>query len=154
MTMADQHLLQDIGLTLLHSEIRPVYAVGSERRRILPGEPRALDMGTVGGDQNLEQAINMRLLTPRGELDGLAHPEYGSRLHELIGRQNTATVRNLVKLFILDSLQGEPRIEEVSEVTVTQAPGRRDGVSVVLRVVPAGADRTLTIGPFTLELER
>jgi phage baseplate assembly protein W len=154
MSMTDQHLLQDIGLTLKHSELRPVYAVGSERRRVLPGEERVLDMGTVGGDQNLEQAIIMRLLTPRGELDGLAHPEYGSRLHELIGRQNTPTVRNLVKLFILDSLQGERRIKEVSEVTVERAPGRRDGVSVLLRVEPVGAARTLTIGPFTLELER
>lgn len=152
--MADQHLLQDIGLTLLHSELRPVYAVGSERRRVLPGEERVLDLVTVGGDDNLEQAIVMRLLTPRGELSGLAHPEYGSRLHELVGRQNTATTRNLVKLFILDSLQEEPRIEEVSEITVEPAPGRRDGVSVLLRVAPVGTARTLTVGPFTLELER
>lgn len=152
--MEDQHLLQDIGLTLRHSELRPVYAVGTERRRVLPGQERVLDMGVVGGDQNLGQAIVMRLLTPRGELSGLAHPEYGSRLHELIGRQNTATVRNLVKLFILDSLQGEPRIEEVSEVAVEPAPGRRDGVSVLLRIKPVGVVPTLTIGPFTLELER
>ena len=154
MSMADQHLLQDIGLTLLHSELRPVYAVGSERRRVLPGEERVLDLVTVGGDDNLGQAIVMRLLTPRGELSGLAHPEYGSRLHELVGRQNTATTRNLVKLFILDSLQEEPRIEEVSEITVESAPGRRDGVSVLLRVAPVGTARTLTVGPFTLELER
>lgn len=152
--MGDQDLLRDIGLTLRRSELRPLYEVGTERRRVLPGEDPVLDVGSVGGDQNLEQAIITRLLTPRGELDGLAHPEYGSRLHELIGRQNTPTVRNLVKLFILDSLQGEPRIEEVSEVTVEQAPGRRDGVSVLLRVEPVGAARTLTIGPFTLELER
>ena len=150
----DQHLLQDIGLTLRHSELRPLYEVGTERRRVLPGEEPSLDIGSVGGDQNLGQAIITRLLTPRGELSGLAHPEYGSRLHELIGRQNTATVRNLIKLFILDSLQGEPRIGEVSEVTVTPAPGRRDGVSVLLRVQPVGAVSTLTIGPFTLELER
>lgn len=152
--MADQHLLQDIGLTLRHSELRPQYEVGTERRRVLPGEEPALDIGSVSGDQNLGQAIVTRLLTPRGELSELAHPEYGSRLHELIGRQNTETVRNLIKLFILDSLQGEPRIAEVSEVTVTPTPGRRDGVSVLLRVVPVGATRTLTIGPFTLELER
>jgi len=152
--MEDQHLLQDIGLTLRHSELRPVYAVGTERRRVLPGEEGVLDMGVVSGDENLGQAIVTRLLTPRGELSGLAHPEYGSRLHELVGRQNTATVRNLIKLFILDSLQGEPRIEEVSEVTVTPAPGRRDGVSVLLRVEPVGAVQTLTIGPFTLELQQ
>lgn len=152
--MEDRHLLQDIALTLQHSELRPVYAVGTESHRVLPGQEQVLDMGVVSGDQNLGQAIVMRLLTPRGELSGLAHPEYGSRLHELIGRQNTETVRNLVKLFILDSLQGEPRIEEVLEVTVQPAPGKRDGVSVLLRVEPVGVVPTLTIGPFTLELER
>jgi phage baseplate assembly protein W len=154
MSMGEEYLLRDIGLTLRHSELRPLYEVGTERRRVLPGEEPVLDMGSVDGDQNLGQAIITRLLTPIGELSGLAHPEYGSRLHELIGRQNTATVRNLVKLFILDSLQGEPRIEEVSEVTVTPTAGRRDGVSVLLRVQPVGAVSTLTIGPFTLELER
>jgi phage baseplate assembly protein W len=150
--MENRHLLQDIGLTLRHSELRPVYEVGTERRRVLPGEEQVLDISVVSGEQNLGQAIVMRLLTPRGELSELAHPEYGSRLHELIGRQNTETTRNLIKLFILDSLQEEPRIEEVSEVTVEPAPGRRDGVSVLLRVEPVGALPTITIGPFTLEL--
>jgi phage baseplate assembly protein W len=152
--MGDQHLLQDIGLTLRHSELRPLYEVGTERRRVLPGEEPVLDMGSVSGDQNLGQAIVARLLTPKGELSGLAHPEYGSRLHELIGRQNTETTRNLIKLFILDSLQDEPRIEEVLDVTVEPIPGRRDAVSVLLRVEPVGALPTITVGPFTLELEQ
>src|SRR5918995_1791759 len=102
--MADGHLLTDIGLTLRRSELRPVYTVATERRRI-PGRPeRFVDVGGVDGRENLGQAIIMRLLTPRGELSELAHPDYGSRLHELIGRQNTETTRNLVKLFILESL--------------------------------------------------
>jgi phage baseplate assembly protein W len=150
--MEDRHLLQDIGLALRHSELRPVYEVGTELRRVLPGEEPVLDMSVVSGERNLGQAIIMRLLTPRGELSELAHPEYGSRLHELIGRQNTETTRNLIKLFILDSLQGEPRIENVSELTVEPTPGRRDALSVLLRVEPVGALPAITIGPFTLEL--
>jgi len=152
--MEDRHLLTDIGLTLRHSELRPVYDVATERRRVPARQERLVDVGGVGGRENLGQAIIMRLLTPRGELSELAHPEYGSRLHELIGRQNTETTRNLVKLFILESLQAEPRIEEVLEVAVEPIRGRRDSVSVLLRVKPLDAAQALTVGPFALELER
>jgi phage baseplate assembly protein W len=152
--MEDRHLLTDIGLTLRRAELRPVYTVGTDLRRVPGRSERLIDLGIVSGKENLGQAIIMRLLTPRGELSELAHPEYGSRLHELIGRQNTETTRNLLRLFILESLQAEPRIEEVLEVTVEPAPGRRDTVGVFLRVKPVGATPALTIGPFTLELER
>ena len=152
--MADGHLLTDIGLTLRRSELRPVYTVATERRRV-PGRPeRFVDVGGVDGRENLGQAIIMRLLTPRGELSELAHPDYGSRLHELIGRQNTETTRNLVKLFILESLQAEARVEEVLEVSVEPTRGRRDSVSVLLRVKPVDTNAALTVGPFALELER
>jgi phage baseplate assembly protein W len=152
--MEDRHLLTDVGLALRHSELRPVYDVATERRHVPTRRERLLDLGVVSGGDNLGQAIIMRLLTPRGELSELAHPEYGSRLHELIGRQNTETTRNLIKLFILESLQAEPRVEEVLEVAVEPTRGRRDSVSVLLRVKPVGAIPTLTIGPFTMELEQ
>jgi phage baseplate assembly protein W len=96
--------------------------------------------------------VILRLLTPRGELESLAHPDYGSRLHELIGRQNTETTRHLVKLHILESLAAEPRIEEIVDVTVEPAPRTRDLVVVLLRVKPIGQTAVVTIGPFTLEL--
>ena len=152
--MDDRHLLTDVGLALQHRELRSVYGVAMERRPVPNREQRLLDMGVVSGRENLGQAIVVRLLTPRGELSELAHPEYGSRLHELIGRQNTETTRNLVKLFILESLQNEPRVEEVIEVTVEPTPGTRDSVTVRLRVRPVGVAEALTVGPFALELER
>jgi phage baseplate assembly protein W len=154
--MDDRQLLTDIRLGLRHKELRPVYEVDTDRRRVSTRQRRLVvdDMGVVSGRENLGQAIIMRLLTPTGELSALAHPEYGSRLHELVGRQNTETTRNLAKLFILDSLQAEPRVEKVIETTVEPTPGRRDSVSVRLRIKPVGATPTLTIGPFTLELGR
>ncbi len=153
--MDEQRLLTDIRLALRHHELRPVYVVDTEQRRGPPQQGRALlsDMGAVSGRDNLAQAIILRLLTPRGELAELGHPEYGSRLHELIGRQNTETTRNLVRLFILDSLQLEPRIKEIVEVVVAPAPHIRALVTVRLVVLPKGAAELLAIGPFTLELE-
>lgn len=147
-------LLTDLRLGLRHRELRPVYAVEEDRRRITT-EQRPLDvidLLTVSGRDNLAQAVTLRLLTPRGELEQLAHPEYGSRLHELIGRQNTETTRNLVKLHILEALALEPRVEEVVEVAVSPAPGTRDRVDVVLRVRPVGESAVVVVGPFTLEL--
>ena len=150
----DRQLLTDIRLGLRHRELRPVYEVDTDRRRV-PTRPGLLvDMGVVSGRQNLAQAVIMRLLTPRGELSALGHPEYGSRLHELIGEQNTETNRNLMKLHILESLQAEPRIEEPVEITVEPDEVNRSRVNVLLRLKPLGETGTVTIGPFTLEFER
>lgn len=147
-----RHLLTDIRLGLRDARLRPVYAVDLERRRVPNGSTVLEDLGLVHGVDNLGQAVLLRLLTPRGELTELAHPEYGSRLHEVIGRTNTETTRNLMKLFILESLKQEPRIATIDAVTVTPTPGRRDRVDVTLRVKPVAATTSVTIGPFTLEL--
>ena len=152
--MANAHLLTDVRLDLRHHELRPVYEVATEQRRIAT-QQRTLevaDLRTIDGRDNLGQAVIVRLLTPRGELAPLAHPDYGSRLHELIGRQNTETTRNLVKLHILESLAAEPRIEEVVELAVTPAARTRERVDVLLQVRAIGETAVVTIGPFTLEL--
>jgi phage baseplate assembly protein W len=150
----DAHLLTDIRLGLRRSELRPVYTVDTDRRRVAGKKELLADMGLVSGRENLGQAIIVRSLTPRGELSALAHPDYGSRLHELIGRQNTETTRNLVKLYILESLKMEPRIEKVIELKVEPAKGTRDRVNVSLTVKPVGKTQTITVGPFTLELAK
>jgi phage baseplate assembly protein W len=155
---ADRQLLTDIRLGLRHQQFRPVYTVDEDRRRVPTQAGLLNDLGTVSGRDNLAQAVLMRLLTPRGELTELAHPEYGSRLHELVGRINSETTRNLVKLFILESLQLEPRIAEIVEVTVTPVEGSRTRqdvrhlVNVLLRVRPIAETTVVTIGPFVLEL--
>lgn len=148
----ERALLTDIRLRLRRAELRPVYAVASERRRIPGTTTMYEDMLLVSGCDNLAQAILIRLLTPRGELARLAHADYGSRLHELIGSSNTETTRNLAKLYILESLSAEPRVEKVLEVRVTPKPGTRQEIDVLLRVQPAGSTDSVTIGPFTLEL--
>lgn len=151
----DRHLLTDIGLVLRRSELRPVYTVAVTRQRTVTDQQKLhniMDMGIVNSTDNLGQAIILRLLTPRGELAELAHPEYGSRLHELIGRPNTATTRNLLKLHILESLKNEPRIDEVKKVSIEPDQFNPSHVVVLLEIKPIGAAQAVTIGPFTLEL--
>lgn len=151
-----RQLLTDIRLQLRQQAWRPVYTVATDQRRVptRDGAAQLTDLGTVSGRDNLGQAILLRLLTPRGELAGLGHPQYGSRLHELIGRPNSETTRNLAKLHVLEALREERRVAKVVEVAVEPPPdGRpRDRVSIRLRVVPLGESRVLDLGPFTLEL--
>lgn len=145
-------MLKDIRLDLKHASLRPVYAVATDRRRVATRTGVHEDIGVVDGVDNLHQAVFMRLLTPLGELAPLGHPEYGSRLHELIGEENTETRRNLARLFILQALQLEERIDEVVKVETSVDPAFREGVRVVLQVRPAGATDVVRIGPFVLEL--
>ncbi len=157
----EAHLLKDIRLQLRHREFRPVYAVADVRRSAPGGKGTMLDLDTVEGEENLIQAVIIRLLTPMGELTTLGHPGFGSRLHELVGRENTETTRNLIRLRILESLQQEPRIQEVVDVTVTLTSAeatvnpnvaRRSSADVSILITPIESTQTVHIGPFTLEL--
>jgi phage baseplate assembly protein W len=151
---SDPQLLTDLGVSLRDARWRAVYGVDDERRVSSSGQTVIVDFRAVAGRDNLAQAIVMRLLTPRGELTPLGHPDYGSRLHELVGRQNTATTRNLAKLFILESLQAERRIASVLAVEVQAHAVIRERIDVQVLVQPAGASAPLAIGPLILELER
>jgi len=155
----DAHLLTDLKLALRHSSLRPVYVVQEEDVRY--ATPRGItsvpELSLSSGRGNLEQAIILRLLTPRGELAQLGHPDYGSRLHELLGRPNTPTKRNLVRLYILEALAQEPRIEKVTQLEVTPAPPAtgvegRMRVYVRLEVEPIAGSALVNLGPFALEL--
>ena len=81
---------------------------------------RVIDLEVLIGQDNLEQALLLRFMTPVGELSVLGHPNYGSRLFELIGERNIEANRNKAKLFVLQALGDEPRVKEVLTVNVTQ----------------------------------
>jgi phage baseplate assembly protein W len=113
-------------------------------RAAADGEP-PVDLGVVAGVDNLAQALLLRLLTPFGALAHLGHPGYGCRLHELIGELNNETSRNRAKMYVLQALADEPRVKEVTSVSVTPSP--RDPAEVDVRVA------LLTIGePVPLNL--
>jgi phage baseplate assembly protein W len=101
-----------------------------------------VDLATLGGAENMEQALLLRLLTPRGALEQLGHPDYGSRLSTLIGEPNTETNRNRAKLYVLEALAMEPRIQQVLSVSVTtnrQVDPTRVDIAVSARVGESGA---------------
>jgi len=114
--------------------------------------PRSRDLDVVRGKANLVQSLILRLKTERGELAALANPDYGSRHHRLIGEPNTETNRNLIKLYILECLKQEHRIEAVQKIVVKPGPGRenRDKVDVEITVSVKGtADPLNLVIPFS-----
>ena len=94
-----------------------------------------------------------RIKTQKGELADLGHPEYGSRHHELIGEPNSEHNRNLVKLYILQALAHEPRIEKVGKALVrvdrARAPDRVE-ILLELEFIGAQVPANLVI-PFSFE---
>lgn len=119
-------------------------------RRPRPGTPDSLrDLASLDGRENLAQALLMRLLTARGSLAALGHPEYGSRLHELIGRRKTQELRNLCRAFVLEAVAQEARVEPAaSELRFDTQQERSDDFVFTLAVQPVAGGE-----PIALSLE-
>jgi phage baseplate assembly protein W len=115
-------------------------------------ETRLKDLQLLSGVGNLQQALLLRFLTPLGELAQLGHSDYGSRLYELIGELNNDTNRNKAKLFVLLALAGEPRVQQVLDVTVTQNKANRDQMDISVTLKAIDSDTPLNmVFPFFLD---
>ncbi len=113
-----------------------------------------VDLATSGGESSAVQFLVDRLKTERGELAALGHPEYGSRHHALIGSPNTDRTRNLIKVYVLEALRFEPRVEKVlsADVRATSTPPR-DTVQINLTLLLIGNPTPLNlVVPFSLEI--
>ena len=110
------------------------------------------DLALADGLSDLEQALANRLKTRQGELAPLGHPGYGSRHHELIGEPNVDRTRHLIKLYVLQALRDEPRIERVLAVDVRaehQPPRETVRITLALRVQGISQPLNLVL-PFSL----
>lgn len=127
-----------------------------DRGRDLATAPRPgrdkIDLATLDDVDNLKQALLLRFLTQAGEMARLGHPNYGSRLSELIGELNTQTNRNRAKLFVLQALAQEPRVREILSVQVTQnrVDRTRIDIDILLQVIDSESPLNLVF-PFFLE---
>ena len=98
----------------------------------------ARDLGAISGRDNLGQALILRLLTHKG-----GHPEYGSRLVELIGRLNDETSHNLARLYTIEALSQEPRVHRLLDLRVDTAESSADTLRISFSVVPLDDDEPL-----------
>jgi phage baseplate assembly protein W len=93
------------------------------------------DLRLTTGEQNIVQALAMRLRVRREELARLGYPAYGSRLHELIGQPNNERTRIQLMAYARAAIEQDPRVAEVRTVTATPVPGERDVVRLSLDVL-------------------
>lgn len=140
--MADQPFLQDLQITGRTFDVQT-----SDREFVDLKTDFRGDLQTIGGRENLVQAIINRLLTRQGELAVLGHPTYGSRLYTLIGQPNNLRIRALADAYIREALAQDKRIAEVRFVTFNP-PGRGDDRSTLratISVQPIGQEAGFSI---------
>jgi phage baseplate assembly protein W len=140
---------------LLLNEISQGYDLTlSERIKLRPKryEKEQGDFQLVTRESNLGQAIVMRLKTRKGELADLGHPEYGSRLFELVGEPNNVRTRGLVRSAIIEALEQEPRIKQIESIRVSVPQYDQSRVDVDLTVIPADRNTPISFG-FTVRFE-
>jgi phage baseplate assembly protein W len=153
--VADQRELYGVDLKLLtgldtmHSSRDP-----GRDLSIRESTTGASDLATLGGVDNLVQALFLRMLTPRGDLEQLGHPTYGSRLHELVGELNNQANRNRAKMLALEALSAEPRVSKVLSLDVVQARDDRTRVDITADLEAIDLPSPLNfVFPFTFEGE-
>jgi phage baseplate assembly protein W len=99
----------------------------------LTGE-RGGDLAAATGNDNIVQALQLRLMVRRGELARLGWPDYGSRLHELIGEPNNRRTRVIAMGHARAAIEQDPRVKEVKGVTARVLAGERDTVRLDLDI--------------------
>ena len=125
---------------------------GRDLSTVVRDATRLTDLETLAGTLNLQQALLLRMRTRLGELAPLGHPDYGSQLYTLIGELNNDTNRNRAKLFVLQTLQQEPRIKTIQSVVVTQNPSDRTRMDINASLAVIDSDTLLNlVFPFFLE---
>ena len=90
------------------------------------------DLGLARGNENIIQALTLRLRVRRGELAPLGWPSYGSRLHELIGEPNINRVHVRLMAYARSAIEEDPRVAEVSGISAS--PSGRDTVRLTMEI--------------------
>ncbi len=101
----------------------------------------ATDLETVSGVDNLVQALTLRLLVDQGELRGLGHPLYGSRIRDLVGATLDRANLELLRRYVRQTLLADPRVEVVTQVIVQLRQDALDTVEVWAQVTAVGGEQ-------------
>lgn len=109
------------------------YAEGLDLSQLQAGAPGG-DVALARGNTNIIQALTLRLRVRKGELAPLGWPDYGSRLHELIGEPNVPRTHLKLQAFARQAIEADPRVLKVDSVRTVNLPGERDTVRLMLDI--------------------
>jgi len=110
------------------------------------------DLTLAVGNDNAVQALSLRLRVRKGELSLLGWPDYGSRLHELIGEPDLPRTRLKAQVFARDAIEGDPRVKQVQSVDLVPIPGERNLLRLAMSVLLIDEQTPLNL-VFDLALE-
>jgi phage baseplate assembly protein W len=102
------------------------------------------DLTLAAGEDNIVQALSLRLSVRRGELARLGLPDFGSRLHELVGEPNNQRTRVIATGHARTAVEQDPRVARVVRVEA-RSGAERDTVRVDMDIL-------LITGPNPLNL--
>ena len=92
------------------------------------------DLAIAAGPENMEQALRLRLMVRRGELEPLGWPNYGSRIHELIGQPNNQRTRTILMAHARAAILEDPRVVQIASLEARVLPGERDTVQLDMEI--------------------
>lgn len=92
------------------------------------------DLALASGNDNIIQALLLRLKVRKGELTRLGCPDYGSRLHELIGEPNNTRTRVIAMGHARSTIEEDPRVKQVQDVKISVPPGERETVRIDMQI--------------------
>jgi phage baseplate assembly protein W len=98
-------------------------------------EQRGGDLALVSGADRATQELALRLRVRRGDLARLGWPDYGSRLHELVGGPDNRRTRVRLMAFARAALAGDPLVAEVLEVAAESGEPGTVRLLLALRLV-------------------
>ena len=74
------------------------------------------DLALAQGNENIVQALALRLKVKQGELTNVGWPDYGSRIHEVIGEPNIPRTHARLMAYAREALEPDPRVQEITEI--------------------------------------
>ncbi len=93
------------------------------------------DLSVAIGNDNIVQALILRLRIRKGELALLGWPNVGSRLHELIGEPNNTRTHVKLMAFARQAIEQDARVEKVETIQAQVLPGERSIVRLTMDVL-------------------
>jgi phage baseplate assembly protein W len=92
------------------------------------------DLALAEGNANIVQALTMRLLVRKGELAALGWPNYGSRLHEMLGEPNNRRTHTILMAHARTAIEQDARVVQVTGMRAYILQGERDVVRLEMEI--------------------
>ena len=97
------------------------------------------DIGIVSGEQNLKDSVRRRLLTEYGSL--LYHPDYGTKLTQIIGENINDTTVADAKVEILRTIDTDPRVADAEITEFDVSPNGHAGFFCIVSITPQNGEK-------------